>query len=679
MRLRKRSTPRTRLRDIVAKTVAGESQESQESSASQEDVFQAYKAKYEEMQKQIPGEEPPDLYAAQDYLFSMPWEHRRKLVRYNEGGEGFVKFIEDFEVAIEVYVDGLPTYVPLCRMDKTINPVTQRSSYQMWEQQQRVCREALYMDPYTKQFKHTNIIFVWMRGEGKSLLVCLIQLWKFFCFPSQKIMLGANSKDQVKFVHYDIMKNIILNSPKLMEMVGTKNVQEKEVRLTDADDNVVSYFRSISSFSGIVSNITGYTFSEMFDMKNPKFFTQLDGSIRNIPNALGIIDSTVSDRTHVLYKMYASWVKGEKGTDRMYYSYRCSPKANYKDYWNPYNSQAQLDAYQMKFPPAEFDMYFRNTWDSGSSKVFTPAIVDALRYIGYNNSLGMQNLIVKNLAQYHAFFENRENSDAEKREFEIKMKSPLIEIDEIYTLTDSFGQPRMATADEVQELGRRYDTDWSILCGIDRADPMKKDITKGARTMVTFVAKGLPGSKSNPSLTFTDKAVRYMYFLVHIVHVEMNDITTIQESVEEVHAEYNGVDTLCTERWGMWDIGDWCESLGIQFEAITAGYGLQQAGFSELAPVIKEGRFKSPPVAIRGSKSDDILKEEIGIFESNAIKKFYGSPEKMESRGVQDDAMFSVNWAIYGGRTLGPMDFRPIMPNNFFGVMFENKDHIGDY
>ena len=65
------------------------------------------------------------------------------------------------------------------------------------------------------------------------------------------------------------------------------------------------------SFTGIVSNITGFTFSEMFDMKNPKFFTQLYGSIRNVVNALGVIDSTVSEKDHILYKQYLSQLEKE--------------------------------------------------------------------------------------------------------------------------------------------------------------------------------------------------------------------------------------------------------------------------------------------------------------------------------------------------------------------------------
>jgi len=54
-------------------------------------------------------------------------------------------------------------------------------------------------------------------------------------------MLGANSKDQVKFVHFDIMRDIITFSPKLLAIVGGKrNLQEKEIRLKDAKGNFIT-------------------------------------------------------------------------------------------------------------------------------------------------------------------------------------------------------------------------------------------------------------------------------------------------------------------------------------------------------------------------------------------------------------------------------------------------------
>jgi hypothetical protein len=92
------------------------------------------------------------------------------------------------------------------------------------------------------QFKYRLICFCEPRGEGKSFKAVLIQMWKFFNWGKQQIMLCANSKDQSKFVHFDEITSIIRNSPNLINIVGKKNIQEKEVRLKDARGNVVSRY-----------------------------------------------------------------------------------------------------------------------------------------------------------------------------------------------------------------------------------------------------------------------------------------------------------------------------------------------------------------------------------------------------------------------------------------------------
>jgi len=58
-------------------------------------------------------------------------------------------------------------------------------------------------------------------------------------------VLGANSKEQTKFVHYDIMRDIILNSPPLLNVIGLRNVQEKDIRLKDSKGRIVSTNKSV--------------------------------------------------------------------------------------------------------------------------------------------------------------------------------------------------------------------------------------------------------------------------------------------------------------------------------------------------------------------------------------------------------------------------------------------------
>ena len=610
-----------------------------------------------------------------------------KLAQYRQGGEGFILWAEE-NVRVSIYKPGdtMPSWVLLGELPNEIVTETGKRLTNIWEQQKKVAINALQMS--NGRFKHRLIIFCWMRGEGKSLLACLIQLWKFFCFPKQQIMLGANSKDQVKFVHYDIMREIIMNSPRLLKIVGKKNVQEKEIRLRDGKGNIVSIIRSISSFSGIVSNISGYTFSEMFDMKNPKFFTQLDGSIRNIPNAMGVIDSTVSVKTHILYKLYMTWFSGKDPT--LFFSYRCSPDARSEDFWNAQMSTQQLNSYKVKFPEAEFAQYFKNTWDVTTVKYLSDEVVDACHYLGWNNHLGMQKELVdfcKRKLTTTEFQGNHKDRDSEvghsftrwSVESQRLDEKKAIRVDSVYSLTDDYGRPRLVTVSELNKLSNLYDTDFAILAGIDRADPMKKDITQGARTIVTIVAKGLPNSRSNPKVFNDDSAdKRYVYFIVGLFHIEMNDMNGIKKVLQDAQIEYGSIESLCGERWGLWDLADWCINHDINFEALQPTYAKQMETFSHLYELFTKGYLKTPRIPVQGSKGDDIFVEESTSFTHNNSLKFYGSPEKDGKNGVQDDVMFSLGWADYGGRMLTMDDFKPRIGNINFGE-FIPEETIGDY
>lgn len=599
-----------------------------------------------------------------------------KLAEWRNGGEGFVKWCEDMEVRIPIFEFGQPVWRAIPDLSDTPHIVTKRSAKDMWIEQSKVVKEALRME--NGVFVHRLIVLCWMRGESKSLLVCLLVLWKFFCFASQKIMLGANSKDQSRFVHYDIMRDIIMNTPKLFAIVGERNIQEKEIRLKNLKGRTVNIIRSVSSFSGILSNITCYTFSEMFDMKNPKFFTQIDGSIRNVPNAFGLIDSTVSNKQHILYQLYESWKDGRDPS--IYFSHRESKNANYKDYWNPEMTQPQLESYRNKFPASEFAQYFKNTWAEGSSRLFPDFVVDSMQYIGYGNNLGEVTKIQKIMQDCRNISENKEHTLEYKQNLLTTVKQPLIHINKVYSLKTDYLQPRIIDILELEKLSELYDTDWAILCGVDRADPMKHDIQFGARTIVSAVAKGLPGSRSAPRENVSDSAAtKYIYFLIGLIQVVHNDLNTIKEILENIDEDLGGISTFCAERWGMWDMGEWCEEKQITFEAVTPSHTKQRENFTEYFNVVKSGRFKAPPIAIKGSKEDDIFVEEMMLFDYNKEKKIYGSPEKGERRGVQDDCIYSVGWAVYGGRLVTVDDFRVRTASISFGEYFKNKELVGKY
>jgi len=613
-----------------------------------------------------------------------------KEIGYRDGGEGMIKWCNE-NVFVPIYPEGsvVAVWHSMGSLPDEPNPETGKSYATIWKNQQEILKEALKM--VDGRFVYSNIVFCWQRGEGKSLLACLIQLWKFFNWPRQQIMLGANSKDQIKFVHFDIMKDIVTFSPNLIQIVGgKKNVQEKEIRIKDKDGNVRSLIRSISSFTGIVSNITGYTFSEIFDMKNPRFYTQLDGSIRNIPNSLGVIDSTVSEKTHILYSLYENATKGK--TKRVFFSYRCSRKGDIEDYWNPHMTKTQLGDYKAKFPFGDYERYFLNLWSAGTQRIFSDEAIEGTKMLSADGEMLNTTKIQRLLKKKNHYIrvaqdikgkglphEDAWNAGVETETKIQQIYDRITPLNSIYSLQNAHRENIRATMADLEKLGNLFDTDWALLAGLDFGDPLA--VRGKARTIVTFMAKGLAGSRSTQFTFLPDDetAPKYLYFMLHALLIPSHSMDTMKEIIEMMHDEFDGIDMLCGERYRMWDMEKWCDTRDIGFEPVYPNYERQKEAFKELLLAVNEGRWKCPPLAIAGSKKDDIRDEEMEIFTHDLDKKWFGSGEKMEKYGIQDDFIFASGWTMYGGRMLGVDTFRSRKGSVFFGSYTPGESMVGNY
>jgi hypothetical protein len=257
----------------------------------------------------------------------------------------------------------------------------------------------------------------------------------------------------------------------------------------------------------------------------------------------------------------------------------------------------------------------------------------------------------------------------------------------------------MASARDLEILSEVFDTHWVIGVGIDRADPLKsrpdnfannetedigekikKKQTTGARTMITCVAKGLAGSRSDYIFTDKEKANKYVYVILSVKHCATSTIEEMKKEILSLHDEYDGIDAICSERWGMFDIITWCEEHDIDIELISPTTDKQREGFGEFYLAISNGRMKTAPIGYYGSKQKDILMEELGSVESDPDKIWYGSPEKNKSNGIQDDTVFSAVWGVYGLRFKGIEDMRPRNGRSvFLGEFIPNKDLQGNY
>ena len=176
-----------------------------------------------------------------------------------------------------------------------------------------------------------------------------------------------------------------------------------------------------------------------------------------------------------------------------------------------------------------------------------------------------------------------------------------------------------------------------------------------------------------------EAAPKYVYFLLCLYDNADHTIDLLKELIDQVNDEYDGIDAMCAERYGAWDLAAWAEDRDIPFEPIFPNYDRQRAAFKELYTVMNEGRFKAPSIPVHGSKKEDILREEMTVFDHDPDTRWFGSPEKGQKYGIQDDAMFASAWCIYGGRNLGIDDFRIRQRQISFGEFSTNKALAGSY
>jgi hypothetical protein len=236
----------------------------------------------------------------------------------------------------------------------------------------------------------------------------------------------------------------------------------------------------------------------------------------------------------------------------------------------------------------------------------------------------------------------------------------------------------MLSLKELNELGDKLDTDFAISAGSDFGDPYAQD--GKARTILTLIAKGLPGSRSNPNIWLQDVASPpYIYFIIGFFHIKDHSLGAVKEILDAAHNEYEGLDSYCSERFGNWDVQAWCEERQIQFEPVFSSYDRQKECFKGLFEIVDEGRLKSPAIRVAGSVSNNILSEELSVFMHDPVKRWFGSPRKMEKRGEQDDAMYALGWGLYGGRNLTSDHFRIRRSYQNFGWSIGNKAVLGDY
>jgi hypothetical protein len=534
-----------------------------------------------------------------------------------------------------------------------------RSFMGMWKRQQEVIQEALALDG-SGNYKHNLICLVWPRGLGKSFLAIGLSLYRFFCFSYQKIYYSANSREEIATLHYNEAKTYILNSPKLVEIVGERNVQEGKIKIIVGAKTSMNEIKTLPITSGIVSNASVVTQSEVFKMEDDNFFAMWYGSLRGTPNALGIIDSTASDKEHWLYKkLYLGAKKNPNG--KIYFNYFGFKNPEAKKFWHPDITTEELNSYKIVFTKYNFRRFFQNLWGIKKDGLFAESHLKAISYLGANGVPINHDVVVKQLETIKEKSKvlhvqrlqpnpNRRQELAEIARDQLMPVREYIDLggyteDKETTLRQPAYFPKLTDVKKITDL---LNTDrFSLLVGIDRAQPNKVG-TSGARTIVVWMAKIPAGAVFNGLIDDP-----FLYFMLGVAIVGNSMTSPIILLLDRIHREFS-IDFISADSYLFGDISTWCDVQHIPWQSKTATLPVQAQGFGALITAIHNGLFKAPPIPVGGSSSGDILREELRTFDElgqhkqSGVKR-YGSPTKDKPGGVQDDCIDAIGTAIFGG------------------------------
>lgn len=591
--------------------------------------------------------------------FCYDYKEGKEASRYRDGGYGCILWAEEnVRFKIPVDKDGHAIYKWITAGELPDNQDEYGRSYKrLWEIAKAEITNALETEQ--GMYKNDLNVFCWPRGEGKTWITILLVLHRFFNFPFQRIYLIGSSKEQSSDTLLGEIREVIENSPRLYDKIGKKGILSDQIKMNRGLSGRFNFIKLLTTFSGLRSNATMIVQTEAFEVEDDSLFSKWFGSLRNIPDGMGIIDTTVSHKKHFLFRLYKNYQKNPDGN--LYFSYKFASKGHPSEYNHPGMTQRKLDGFKNAFTKHDFSRFFKNLWDDAGDKVFDLSAIMAIEYVGYEDKIGESNIVFDCMKQMNpsAGTPIVGGYDSEK----------LIHVNSIFDLgsrslvnEDGIVTPEKETdLAVVKKLTLTYRTFFALLVGVDMSEALKQRVDESARSVVVWMLKGLPGSIDMSVQDKMGANLKYIYILIGMAVIQDHQPSSVNKILRVLHDNLGGINKVTSDPYGMAHVKPFCSRKGIPFNPIYANRQRQNVGVRELSGAIHSGRFKAPPIPIPGSRQQDILREELGNFDviSSAGKTVvYGSPTKFNKNGVQDDVIDAICQAMFGGLEVGADSFK---------------------
>lgn len=449
-------------------------------------------------------------------------------------------------------------------------------------------------------FKYRFVCLSYPRGEGKSLMVVLLILFRFFNLPEEQIFLVANSEKQTTHVLFNEAKKIINDSPTLQNIMGI-DVLQKGIFLMAGNKETYASIEVMSVESGARSNATCFAFSEIHKLTDEANFAEIYGSIRAITNAWVLMESTVAPKGHVFHRLFERY---QEGKDPLLYFDHYSD-----EHYNPDMTKEELESYEAVFLPGDYARFFRNRWEDAATGLFDESRILEMGAIGIDGTIGPSRELkdaINRIVELKRLIKNLSgatNTSAQQAEL-FSLQARIRWIDDLYKLP--------ATAEDIDKISSLMKCDLIIGIGIDRARHVAK---KSDRTAVVTTAKAIIDENT------------WMAFVLDIFLPAEGDDDQIKERIMRASEQYGYVAQIDVEEYQGKDLEKWCNLYGFPAILVSATYKRQEAMFPLLYMQMRQGLYKCPAVPAWADEDErlydelppegimDLYRTELGAFE----------------------------------------------------------------
>ena len=276
--------------------------------------------------------------------------------RWRDGADGFFAWLEDVKPRVPSARGGFEAFTPV---DFQVDAI----------------RAALAQKP-DGSWKYTTIIFSFPRRHSKTTLMALLVLWRFTTQPTQNIVAMATSERQITATGFALVRQIILNTPALLHMVGRENVQKYNVTYPELQNAIRTVSNNTSSIYG--EKITVAWMTELHAAQSEEPMQVLASSLGDTLNSWMLIDSTVDSVGGPLHRFEQLAESGEDPTvfvRRLEYASLEEALAKSP----PWIRRDWLKSRRAQLLPATFETQHLNRRSAATNTLFAPGDLSACR------------------------------------------------------------------------------------------------------------------------------------------------------------------------------------------------------------------------------------------------------------------------------------------------------------